>query len=136
MYIMFSFINNTSIGFEDKSGRAGIMLFQQSIVEMNDSGVRFEANSSPLSGGLTMLSTELDVSNISGEFVDNHGTDGGGLSLHERSIIIFIGYSSLIFDHNTASRKGGAIFVEDSGHVNSHTKIAKKLESFIVSWWE
>ena len=86
--VMFSFVNNTSIGFEDKSGRAGIMLFQQSIVEMNDSGIRFEANSSPLSGGLTMLSTELDVSNISWEFVDNHGTDGGGLSLHERSVII------------------------------------------------
>jgi predicted outer membrane repeat protein len=76
---------------------------------------------------LTIISTELDVSNISGKFVDNHGKDGGGVSLYEYSFVIFVGYSSLMFDHNTASRKGGAIFVEDSDYINSHTKIARSL---------
>lgn len=92
-----SFINNTSIDFDDTRNHAGIMLFQDSVIEMNDSNVRFVANSSPLSGGLTMISTELDVTNISGEFMGNHGSDGGGLSLYERSIILFWGYSILTF---------------------------------------
>ena len=57
---------------------------------MNDSSVWFVANSSPLSGGLTMISTELDVSNISGEFYGNHGNDGGGLSLYECSYFVLL----------------------------------------------
>ena len=130
--VMVSFINNTSIGFEDELGHAGIMLLQRSVIGMNDSSVRFVANSSPLSGGLTMISTELDVLNISGEFLGNHGNDGGGLSLYERSHFVFVGYSSLIFYHNTASRKGGAIFVEDSDYINSHTKISKNLRALLI----
>ena len=127
--VKISFINNTSIGFEDKLGHAGVMLVQQSVIGMNDSTVKFEANSSPLSGGLTMIRTELDVSNISGKFMDNRGKDGGGLSLYERSFLVFVGYSSLIFYHNTASRKGGAIFVEDSDYINSHTKVSRSLRA-------
>ena len=39
--VYVSFINNTSIDFDDTRNHAGIMLFQDSVIEMNDSNVRF-----------------------------------------------------------------------------------------------
>ena len=70
--------------------------------------------------------------NIYTEFVGNHGRDGGGLSLYEGSIIYFL----FRFNHNTASRKGGAIFVEDSDYINSHTKISQNLRALIFFQWQ
>ena len=128
----FTFVNNTSIGFDDnRLSAAGIMFLKNSLVKMKKSAVRFVANRSPLSGGLTMIKTELDATNISAEFIDNHGNNGGGLSLYEGSTLVFDDYSFLTFCHNTASRKGGAIFVEDSGNINDQTKKANNLRALM-----
>ena len=128
----FTFVNNTSIGFDDdRLSAAGIMFLENSVVKMKNSAVRFVANRSPLSGGLTMIKTVLDATNISAEFIDNHGSDGGGLSLYEESTIFFNDYCFWKFCHNTASRKGGAIFVEDSDNINTQTKKANNMRALM-----
>ena len=127
----FTFVNNTSSGFDDGLSAAGIMFMKKSVVKMKNSSVKFVANHSPLSGGLTMIKTVIEATNIFAEFIDNHGSDGGGLSLYEGSYIYFSDYSSLRFHHNAVSRKGGAIFVEDSGNINRQTKKANNLRGLI-----
>ena len=42
-------------------------------------------------------------------------------------LLFFRGYSVLNFYCNSASRKGGAIHVEDSDYINSHTKVSRNL---------
>ena len=107
------------------------MLLRNARIEMKKSNVSFVANSCPLSGGLTVIKTKLYAIHIDAEFVGNHGSDGGGLSLYEGSIIYFFNYSFLRFNNNTASRKDGAIFVEDSDYINSHTKNSQNLRALL-----
>lgn len=124
-----SFLNNTSIDFDNTAGDAAVMLLKYSAIQMNDSTISFIANSYPLSGGLTMVKAELDARNISANFELNLGSNGGGISLYEHSHIIFLEYCYLKFHRNTASSKGGAIFVKDSDYINSFTKLAQNLRA-------
>ena len=117
-------INNTSVNFSGIDD-AGIILFRNSKWDiLNGSFLTFFNNSSPPSGGLTLIDSQIAVINITASFEGNIGQNGGGLALYKMSRISFITYSLLQFCHNKARNKGGAIFVEDSDYINAHTKIA------------
>ena len=126
-----SFHNNTCVGFSDR-GDGAIMILKLSRIQLNDSKLTFAYNRSPLSGGLTMVESLLYVSNMSASFENNHGSDGGGMSLYKQSIITFFDYSSLRFCGNRADRKGGGIYVEDDDYINVHTKISDGFRALLI----
>ena len=70
----------------------------------------------------TLISSRFAIAASNVNFENNHGTDGGGLALYERSTINYLtGTCNLYFAHNMAIKRGGAIFVKDSDYVSSCT---------------
>ena len=118
------FVNNTSINFSGTDD-TGVMLLRYSIWKVASSNLTFLNNVSPLSGGLTMINSELSIiANVSALFEGNSGQNGGAIALYKTSYIVLVNHLLMQFCHNTALNKGGAIFVEDIDYIDSHTKIA------------
>ena len=72
------------------------------------------------SAGFIASNTTVLVSNNS-QFIlhNNSGVDGGGLALYAGSKLLFEECARLTFTNNSATDRGGAIFVEDSTHLFS-----------------
>ena len=124
------FKNNTCVSSENS--HAAVLLLMNAALRLLQSYVVFIGNHSPLSGGITMISGKLSITESSVNFESNHGTDGGGIALYEHSLIICLRKCNLYFDHNVATKRGGAIFIKDSDYINAYTRVFKdhSLSSF------
>ena len=114
-----TFENNACLDSSVRSTDDAILLLLNLCVTFHLSDLRFHNNTAPTTGGLTLINTSLfTVGNVNASFKYNSGTDGGALSFYEQSRIVPLDYSNFVlhFYGNRASRRGGAIFVDDSGY--------------------
>ena len=113
------FENNACLDSSTRSTDDAILLFLNSHVTFHQSDLKFNNNTAPTTGGLTLIDTSIyTTGKVNASFEYNSGTDGGALSFYEQSRIVPLDYSYFVlhFYCNRASRRGGAIFVEDSGY--------------------
>lgn len=116
-------MNNTCQS-QDSDAELGavLMLKATEIVEVIDTKLLFFNNSaSHLSGGITMIKgSKIYCVHCELKFFGNRGGNGGAVSFYGRSQIRFARQTCfcLHFENNWASKKGGAIFVEDSDYLS------------------
>ena len=133
--IMFQ--NNTCLDHSTRSADDAIALFLSTYVTFDHSDLKFHNNTSPTTGGLILIDTSIYImGNVNAWFDYNSGTDGGALSFYEQSRIVPLenSYFVLHFYGNRASRKGGAIFVDDSGYFLNRFTQARMTLPFIFSY--
>ena len=118
------FKNNTCVSSE--SSHASVLRLMNTPVHLIQTNAIFSGNYSPQSGGITIISSRITVTSSTLYFYNNHGTDGGGMALYDRSFISCLEKCNLYFHHNTAIKRGGAIFIKDSDYINSYTRILKE----------
>ena len=81
-------------------------------------------NKATLSGSITFQNTCMFVySFVKAEFVNNVGGNGGAMAFHQKSVVYALLRKrsrrvNVSFYNNKALKRGGAIFVEDSGYMN------------------
>ena len=126
------FKNNTCI--TSTNNHAGILLLiSGATLHLTQSNAMFIRNRSPLSGGITLISSLFSISRSTLKFSNNHGTNGGGIALYERSAIhCLIGRCNSYFDHNIAVRRGGAIFIKDADYINTYTRVLSEHSFFFI----
>ena len=118
-HLYAKFDNN--YGFETEN--TSILLIFDTDITMIDTTLVFSHNKAKLSGGITFVSSRLSVSSIfTANFSNNEGGDGGAMSFYKKSsAYLMADQIHVIFCHNQARKRGGAIFVEDSDYINSLT---------------
>ena len=104
------------------------VLATESEMVFENSQVSFINNHGVNTGGITAkLRTWLNFKdNATIIFKYNSGEKGGALSFHDESVMMFTSANNsnptlMKFQHNEA-RRGGAIFVEDSGYINTFSR--------------
>ena len=118
----FTFENN--IVYSTNNDNAGIMIVKNSQLKPSWTKILFSNNTSPSCGALMLINSEITSESIFVEFSHNHGGDGGGMALYERSHVTCTGYRChFLFYYNTASKRGGGLFIKDSDNINSFTHI-------------
>ena len=131
-----AFENNACLDSSIRSTDDAILLLLNSRVTLHQSDLKFHNNTAPTTGGLTLINTILfTTGKVNASFEYNSGMDGGALSFYERSRIVPLDYSYFVlhFYGNRASRRGGAIFVDDSGYFLN--RFTQNLDlSFIFSY--
>ena len=153
------FINNTCSTFSSMSSNSvgAIMLLTRSKAELFYSHLVFRHNSSPLSGGMTLVKSSIVFKNSNATIEYNVGGDGGAMAFYGVSYIKAPSSSSgccnrdkdnpacQVYDscisrqcfenvflnirHNRARRRGGGIFVKDSDYINS---VSRTQNTYIV----
>ena len=106
----------------DKDLSLSVLLVHTSRIVLNrSSSVRFANNSVLGCGGIMAVKSTLRfLKNSTVLFSDNSGNNGGAMALYGKSQLFFFENGITIrFIRNRARNKGGAIFVEDSGYVDS-----------------
>ena len=93
--IRFEFCNFTNINIDS----ATVTLYNVVI-----------ANST--SSGLVAYNSKIYIGGILNVVANNTGVNGGGMALHDRSLILFYPPTAIRFTDNTASNKGGAMYWE------------------------
>ena len=112
------FINNT---VNDNIHQSAILYLERnSLVVFNNSCVIFKNNYGKLCGGImASKSTSLLFTNSTANFIGNSGEQGGVISLHSMSVLIFVSDVHIMFSSNRA-QIGGAIFINDSTYIFNH----------------
>ena len=103
--------NNAIVLTEDKKviGQGAIYSFAVPVILKGNVNIEYNSN--------TAMVIENAALHISGNvtFRNNTGGQGGALGLYGMAVIMLMPQSQLNFISNTASERGGAIFVRDSG---------------------
>ena len=89
----------------------GIGLISQSTLHVQSEGITIEGNTAP-SGGAVFAQGSGIIVNATAKISDNSAVEGGGCYLSGQSQFFLENEASLQFTNNTASYKGGAMFVE------------------------
>ena len=116
---IITFENCACFGGGVRSSHDAILLFLESVVTFHQSNLNFYNNDASTSGGLTIVDTKLHTSgDVNATFRYNKGGNGGAMSFYEGSQIVPFDNSFFVlhFHSNTAYKKGGAMFIEDSGY--------------------
>ena len=99
--------------------QSSILLLTGGALSLSRSNFTFINNKALLSGGLTLVATDITLErDCSLRFENNAGGNGGAMALYKRAHFVIdaqihgIG-SRVIFQHNRANRRGGAIFVQE-----------------------
>ena len=118
------FTSNESFGPD-----AAIMLLKSVLIYFRQANILFFNNTaSSLSGGFTLISTEMYIyQNFTAIFKNNQGGDGGAMSFYKSSRLLLItSFTEKVrirFYNNKACNRGGAIFVKDSDYINTFTRV-------------
>ena len=133
------YLSNTHLIFKNNycvnsnNNYAAVLLMIHASLILEHSNATFSHNRSPLSGGITLISSSLSTENSNIHFKRNEGTDGGGIAMYDRSQISCTNICNFYFDHNMATRRGGATFVEDSDNIKIYTQASEYHHSFAPS---
>ena len=142
-----TFENNTCLQVPLKFNIWGaVMLLQETSLYLFSSTLLFSYNSAPLSGGITLIKSDIIFTNSSAMFVHNKGGNGGAIALYQGSNVnaktklegcdaqhrrpncsitdndncypIHCRETIHLHFYSNRAQKGGAIFIEDSDYVN------------------
>ena len=109
--------NNSCVNSKNSCKYAAVLLMIHASITLKHTNATFSHNRSPLSGGIILISRRLSISHSNIQFKRNAGTDGGGIAMYDRSTISCTIICNLYFDHNIATTRGGAIFIDDLDYV-------------------
>ena len=134
--LFFKFL--TTFHSAARVGPGAILLLHGSTdATISNSSVLFSNNSAGLSGGITLVSSTIDIEpHCHIVFEHNEGGDGGGMAFYERSSIrrpFKDRIINLYFNSNRVRRNGGAVFVKDSDYTHSEATVSVTHLSFFVS---
>ena len=97
------------------------------MIEFEDSTVLFYHNQGSLSGGIVADATQIYFkNNVTTNFYDNRGSNGGALSLYSESRLHFnaSSFSNIVlYFNNNVAQLGGAIYVDDRRYENIESRI-------------
>ena len=121
------FINNIHVAtYSILSGYSILFAEEARIRVWRDAYIRFENNTSisPYGGAITAVTTQFEIigPNAILEFIRNKGTNGAAMYLYAGSQLSIQGGNLLRFIENSASLKGGAIYVDDPSYTYKLTE--------------
>ena len=114
---------NSGVDFSE----AGVMMLSDIYAYLNN--LTFTNNTAPLSGGITAVGSAMTFGALAViEFNSNKGGDGGGMAMYNKAQIISETYYywqhvHFVFTRNTATNRGGGIYVEDIDYFNPFSNI-------------